>query len=86
MIDKPKTLPNSRSSEFWQDAEILISQPEIITVGNNHSWIQQGDWARCTSCPVQHGIFIDINKQEVRNGNIVLKETGEVLYTKKTKK
>ena len=85
MGDKPKTLPDSRSSEFWGDAEIIVSQPETVTVGQTHSWRQQGDWACCTSCPVQHGIFIDINTQEVRNGNVVVKETGQILYTKQKK-
>jgi hypothetical protein len=77
---KPLTIPGTKERDFWGDAEIIQCEPEVHTVSQVHSWKQQGAYAFCTVCPVQHGIFIDINKQEVRYGEIVDKETGDVVY------
>lgn len=77
---KPLVLPGTKEREFWGDAEIIQCDPEVHTVSQVHSWKQQGSYAFCTVCPVQHGIFLDINHQEVRDGEIVNKETGEVMY------
>lgn len=74
MTDKPKTLPDSKSSEFWGDAEIIKPNLEIKETSKTHTWIQEGVYAICTSCIFSHAMSIDFKNQEVRDGKIVSKQ------------
>lgn len=85
MVDKPKTLPETRSSDFWGDAEIIRPDMEVKELGKTHSWKQEGPYAICTSCMISHALFIDLREQEVREGKIVSK-LKPVVKTKKRQK
>jgi hypothetical protein len=70
----PENLPSTKSKEFWEGAEIIKNFPETFQYGGKHVFVQKGNMAYCTTCPNPHGVFIDINNQEVQDGNIVWKE------------
>ena len=70
----PKNLPPSEAKEFWKDGEtISLTDHEKVESGPNHSWMQRGNKAYCTSCPLNHGIFLGPD-QEVRDGKIVARK------------
>lgn len=79
MAKKSLTLPPTKYGDFWEDAEIIKVEPQIQTTSQVHSWRQEGSYAVCTTCPTQHGIFIDVLTQEVREGNVVDKKTNKVI-------
>jgi len=73
-------IPDSRSKEFWGDAEVIKCNPEVKYTSHIHRWKQQGPKATCTSCSVPHGIFLDILTQRVVDGYLVDTLTGKKLF------
>jgi hypothetical protein len=69
-MSKIPNIPSSNSKEFWEGAEVIKSTPEQFHFSPRHNWIQQGNMAFCTSCPDPHGIFLNIQDEEVREGQI----------------
>ena len=70
----PKNIPSTKNSDFWEGGEIIKNVPEDYHYTGTHKFVQKGNMAYCISCPNPHGVFIDINTQEVREGKIVTKK------------
>ncbi len=63
-------LPETDNKDFWGDAEThvidtkkAIEQFDLPARG--HRWLQQGPFLICKSCPIEHSIFIGVNKRLV---------------------
>ncbi len=70
----PDHVPESGNKDYWLDGEQIKVKPEVVKVDGEHVWRQKGNMAYCTSCPFDHGVFIDILNEEVRDGKIVKKQ------------
>lgn len=56
-----------KSTETPEIHEIDLDKAELIVPGTltGHEWIQRGPWLVCTSCQIEHGLHIGIDKNLV---------------------
>jgi len=77
---KVPEFPSSKRLDFWgTDAEIIQCEPEDLSVGEEHCWIQKGNNFTCINCHIKHGLFLNPNKYSVIKGSIVNKETKSIV-------
>ena len=66
-------LPPTSDKEFWIGE---INQTEVgpLEVPKEHYLVQHGAYVICTSCSNRHTVPIDLDKYEVKDGTILLKD------------
>jgi hypothetical protein len=73
-------LPSSKRLDFWgKDAEIIQCEPEVLSPGEDHCWIQRGNVFTCINCHIKHGLFLNPSHYCVSKGSIINKSTKEIV-------